>query len=63
MKPTKSPNPTPAEPPASSWEEIVREQVKRLRFGFVQITVHEGQVTQIEATERTRLANKNELGR
>ena len=49
--------PTPAE-----WEEVVRQQVKRLRFGVVQIIVHEGRVTQVDATEKTRLAGKAELG-
>ena len=28
-----------------------------MRFGAVNITIHEGRVTQIEATEKTRLPN------
>jgi hypothetical protein len=37
------------------WLEIVRRQVTSLRFGVVQIVVHDSQVTQIEKTERVRL--------
>ncbi len=38
-----------------AWEEIVRENVKSLRFGVVQIVVHENRVVQIERTEKVRL--------
>jgi hypothetical protein len=49
--PTESfPHETP--PP---WLELVREKVEGLRFGIVQLIVHEGRVTQIERTEKTRL--------
>ena len=37
------------------WLEVVRRQVSSLRFGVVQIVVHDSQVTQIEKTERVRL--------
>lgn len=37
------------------WLAVVREKVEGLRFGVVQIVVHDGKVTQIERTERTRL--------
>ncbi|MCU0795467.1 MAG: YezD family protein [Akkermansiaceae bacterium] len=47
----KRPDPTP-----DSWLEVVRDQVSKLRFGSVQITVHDGRVTQVESTERTRFA-------
>lgn len=40
------------------WIEIVRQKVAEMRFGSVQITVHEGRVTQVEATEKTRLPNQ-----
>jgi len=36
------------------WLEIVRRQVGSLRYGMVQIVVHDSQVTQIEKTERVR---------
>jgi len=38
-----------------SWLEIVRQQVDSLRYGVVEIVVHDSQVTQIEKTERVRL--------
>jgi hypothetical protein len=37
------------------WLEIVRRQVASLRYGVVEIVVHDSQVTQIEKTERVRL--------
>jgi hypothetical protein len=39
----------------ANWLEIVRQQVGSLRFGVVEIIVHDSQVTQIEKTERLRL--------
>jgi hypothetical protein len=39
----------------ANWLEVVRQQVGSLRFGVVQIVVHDAQVTQIEKTERVRL--------
>ncbi|HEY1787924.1 MAG TPA: YezD family protein [Verrucomicrobiae bacterium] len=37
------------------WLDIVRQQVDSLRFGVVQIVVHDSQITQIDKTERVRL--------
>jgi len=37
------------------WLELVRQQVGTLRYGVVEIAVHDSQVTQIEKTERVRL--------
>ena len=37
------------------WIGLVREKVIGLRYGVVQLTVHDGRVTQIERTEKTRL--------
>ena len=37
------------------WIDIVRRKVEAMRFGSVQIIVHEGRVTQVESTEKTRL--------
>jgi hypothetical protein len=34
---------------------LVQEKVESLRFGVVQLIVHDGRVTQIERTEKTRL--------
>ena len=37
------------------WLGIVREQVNSLRYGVVEIVVHDSRVVQIEKTERVRL--------
>jgi len=39
----------------ADWLEVVRQQVGSLRYGVVQIVIHDSQVTQIEKTERVRL--------
>jgi hypothetical protein len=39
----------------ANWLEVVRQQVGSLRYGVVQIVIHDSQVTQIEKTERVRL--------
>jgi hypothetical protein len=49
---SSSPASTPALP---DWLALVRAKVEGLRFGVVQIVVHDGKVTQIERTEKTRL--------
>jgi hypothetical protein len=41
--------------PNPHWLSIVRERVHALRYGTVQIVIHEGRVTQVDSTERTRL--------
>ena len=38
-----------------SWLELVTNQVASLRFGIVQIVVHDSRVVQIERTEKVRL--------
>lgn len=52
-----NPSVTPHYPdlPAEPWLDVVRQKVAGIRFGSVQITVHEGRVTQIEAVEKTRI--------
>ena len=42
-----------------AWIETVRAQVESLRFGVVQIVVHDSQVVQIERTEKVRLDCKS----
>ncbi|MDB6054891.1 MAG: hypothetical protein JWN25_2414 [Verrucomicrobiales bacterium] len=37
------------------WIELVQKQVSSIRFGVVQITVHESRVVQVETTEKVRL--------
>ncbi len=41
---------------APDWLRVVQQKVETLRFGVVQLVVHDGRVTQIERTEKTRLA-------
>jgi hypothetical protein len=57
----------PAQPTLSSepaaeivWLDLVRQQVNSLRYGIVQIVVHDGNVTQIEKTERVRLDDRTQ---
>ena len=39
----------------AKWLELVAQYVKSLRFGVVEIVVHDSRVIQIEKTERVRL--------
>jgi hypothetical protein len=51
------PHPAPPRPMVEpEWLALVREKVQDLRYGFVQLVVHDGRVTQIERTEKTRLS-------
>lgn len=43
-----------------TWLEVVRQKVAGIRFGSVQITVHEGRVTQVESLEKTRFSTAKE---
>jgi hypothetical protein len=36
------------------WLDVVKQKVAKLRFGSIQITVHDGRVTQVESVEKTR---------
>ena len=40
---------------SSEWLELVRRQVASLKFGTVQIIVHDSRVTQVERVEKVRL--------
>ncbi|MBC7979590.1 MAG: YezD family protein [Armatimonadetes bacterium] len=44
----------------SPWLEVAISKVQALRFGSVQITVHDGRVTQIESLEKTRFVSGKE---
>ena len=39
--------------PKTDWVDVVRTKVEALRFGSIQIIIHEGRVTQIESLEKT----------
>jgi hypothetical protein len=43
---------------SETWLEIVRRKAAQMRFGSVHVTIHEGRVTLVEATERTRLPSE-----
>lgn len=51
----KSVNLIPAAGTPPEWLALVREKIESLRYGVVQLVVHDGRVTQIERTEKTRL--------
>lgn len=54
---TSDPIPT-SDPEIAAWLQVVERKVAGLRFGSVQIVVHEGRVTQIESTEKFRLQSR-----
>jgi hypothetical protein len=54
MKTKNDPNDA-ANPAQPAWLDLVRDRVSGLRFGIVQIVIHDGRVTQVESTERVRL--------
>jgi hypothetical protein len=41
------------------WLNVVRKKVSQLRYGSVQITVHDGRVTQVESIEKTRFVQRS----
>jgi hypothetical protein len=47
-------SPSPADLPPE-WLRVVQQKVESLRYGVVQLVVHDGRVTQIDRTEKTRL--------
>jgi hypothetical protein len=64
MNPKANDRSKPDLSPPADWLEVVRKKVEELRFGSVQITVHEGRVTQVESLERTRFpAAREDHGR
>ena len=50
--PSASVSPADSRP---EWLRVVQQKVETLRYGVVQLVVHDGRVTQIERTEKTRL--------
>ncbi len=46
--------PQAASSSSADWLDVVRKKVADLRFGSVQIVVHDGRVTQVESLEKTR---------
>ncbi len=60
MSTTAETNSSAGEAPSPAWLEIVRQKVAGLRYGVVQIVIHDARVTQIERTEKTRIAGQND---
>lgn len=57
------PTPDTASPSAASSDALsglalVQEALERIRYGAIQLTVHDGRLVQIDVTERTRFAAK-----
>jgi hypothetical protein len=50
----ESADPTEEPLTAAPWLSVVTDKVKTMRYGVVQIVVHDSKVVQIERTERTR---------
>ncbi|MEP6670815.1 MAG: YezD family protein [Chthoniobacter sp.] len=48
---------------AAPWLTVVSDKVKSMRFGVVQIVIHDSKVVQIERTERTRFDVPQPAGR
>lgn len=42
------------EPDITPWLQVIEHKLAALRFGSIQVIVHEGRVTQIESTEKFR---------
>jgi len=38
----------------AEWMDVVVSKIRNLRYGSVQITVHDGRVTLVESIEKTR---------
>lgn len=60
MNPKTSERPKTDIVPPADWLDVVRRKVDDLRFGSVQIIVHEGRVTQVESLEKTRFPAKSD---
>jgi hypothetical protein len=43
-----------------AWLQLVRDQVRSLKFGTVQITVHDSRVVQVERVEKQRFDKTND---
>jgi hypothetical protein len=55
MKAQQIENEVVADTNYQQWLETVRRQVGSLRFGVVQVVVHDSRVVQIEKTEKIRV--------
>jgi hypothetical protein len=54
MKAQQNENGIASQSGSEEWLKVVRRQVGSLRFGVVQVVVHDSRVVQIEKTEKIR---------
>lgn len=60
MGPSIVPERLPAAPVSGeNWLQVVERQIEALKFGSVEITVHEGRVVQIETSVKVRFDKPN----
>ena len=52
----------PTTPYKPEWLDVLSERVKGLRFGKVELVIHQGKVTQIETTEKVRFEPSSSSG-
>lgn len=45
-------------PDFTQWVGLLEQKIASIRFGSIQIIVHEGRITQIESTEKIRLSHE-----
>jgi len=43
--------------PTSAWERAIGRAIRSLRYGSVEVQVHDGRVVQVETRERVRFAD------
>ena len=48
----------PAAEPEQAGLALVQQALERLRYGSIQLTVHDGRLVQIDVTERTRFPGR-----
>ncbi len=53
----------PSNPRSRQLEELVAEAIAGIRYGAVEITIHDGRIVQIEKREKLRPAVSSESGR
>ena len=58
MSETTSTQTTTKDAPETAWERTVRQAVRGLRYGSVEVQVHDGRVVQVETREKVRFADE-----
>jgi hypothetical protein len=60
MKAPQNENGIASQSGSEEWLKVVQRQVRSLRFGVVQVVVHDSRVVQIEKTEKIRFESPAE---